>query len=186
MHNQFLPIAPVTKNAEEPFADIERVPAEREQEPILANLLELYIHDFSEFHNCEIGEDGRFGYSQLAQYWNEPDRHAFLIRTNGKLAGLVFVARGPGASDDGPVWDIAEFFILRGYRRRGFGTKVAHEVWTLLPGHWEVRVMRSNVPAQRFWAQAISTFMGRTANPSCVERGGISWQVFSFDTKRTG
>jgi hypothetical protein len=49
-------------HADKPFAQIELVPAERNHEPILANLLELYIHDFSEFHDSEIGADGRFGY----------------------------------------------------------------------------------------------------------------------------
>ena len=45
----------------------------------MANLLELYAHDFSEFHNVEIGEDGKFGYQALPLYWSEPDRHPFLI-----------------------------------------------------------------------------------------------------------
>jgi hypothetical protein len=32
-----------------------KIQAAPEQEPILANLLELYAHDFSEFHNVAIG-----------------------------------------------------------------------------------------------------------------------------------
>jgi hypothetical protein len=36
------------KRAEKPSAYIEVIPARPEQEPILANLLELYAHDFSE------------------------------------------------------------------------------------------------------------------------------------------
>jgi hypothetical protein len=42
-------------HADKPFAQIELVPAERNHEPILANLLELYIHDFSEFHDSGGG-----------------------------------------------------------------------------------------------------------------------------------
>jgi hypothetical protein len=34
---------------------VEVVPARPEQESILANLLELYAHDFSELHDVEIG-----------------------------------------------------------------------------------------------------------------------------------
>ena len=41
------------------------------QELVLANLLELYAHDFSEFHDLELGMDGRFGYSHLPLYWSE-------------------------------------------------------------------------------------------------------------------
>jgi hypothetical protein len=62
----------VTRHAETPSVHIEVIPAARNQQPILANLLELYAHDFSEFHGIELGEDGRFGYQHLpqARNWN--------------------------------------------------------------------------------------------------------------------
>jgi hypothetical protein len=44
---------------------VEIIPALEEQEPILANLLELYAHDFSEFIDLKLGADGRFGYKHL-------------------------------------------------------------------------------------------------------------------------
>src|SRR5579863_2408117 len=115
------------------------IPAEREQEPILANLLELYAHDFSEFLDLELGEDGRFSYSELPLYWSEPEGHPFLIRIDGNLAGLVLVKKGEGG-----VWDMAEFFVVRGWRRCGMGTQAAHEVWERFPGMWEVRVVQAN------------------------------------------
>jgi predicted acetyltransferase len=173
------------RRPDKPFLQVELIPAERDDELILANLLELYIHDFSEFYESEIGANGRFGYQSLPLYWSEPDRHPFLIRANGRPAGLVFVMREPGISGDGPVWDMAEFFILRGNRRRGIGTTVAHEVWKNLPGRWEVRVMESNTPAQYFWANAISTFTGEAVNPLHVERDGKRWKLFSFEARST-
>ena len=171
--------------AEKPAAHIEVIPARPEQEPILANLLELYAHDFSEFHDLELGRDGRFGYGGLPLYWSEPGRHPFLVRIDGKLAGLVFVKRGSEISNNESVWDMAEFFVLRGYRRRGIGTNVAHEVWKHLPGRWEVRVMESNVPARLFWARAISTFLDKVVNPVRIEKAGDCWQIFSFESKPT-
>jgi hypothetical protein len=44
---------------------VEVIPAAREQAPVIANLLELYAHDFSEFHPIELGADGKFGYREL-------------------------------------------------------------------------------------------------------------------------
>ena len=42
---------------------------------LLANLLELYVHDLSEaFPLIELGADGRFGYDPLPRYWSEPER----------------------------------------------------------------------------------------------------------------
>ena len=54
--------------------DVEVLAAAAEQAPVLANLLELYSHDFSEFIDLELEPDGRYGYPQLELYWREPGR----------------------------------------------------------------------------------------------------------------
>jgi predicted acetyltransferase len=161
---------------------IEIIPAEAAEQPILANLLELYAHDFSEFHDLELGEDGRFGYRDLAIYWLAPNRYPFLIRVDGKLAGLALVKRNSELSADEPVWDIAEFFVVRKYRRHGVGTEIAHEVWRRFPGPWSVRVMQSNDSGRRFWEQAITAFTGRAVDSSSFERNGQQWHQFSFQS----
>ena len=166
-----------------PSAHIEIIPATQEQEPILANLLELYAHDFSEFHPLELGPDGRFGYRNLPLYWVEPNRHPFLVRMNGQLAGLILVKKGSEISGNETVWDLAEFFVVRGYRRRGVGTAMAREVWGSFPGQWEVRVMESNHSARHFWENSIAEFMGHAIHSVRVERSGKYWRLFSFESK---
>jgi predicted acetyltransferase len=162
---------------------LELVRAAADQEPILANLLELYAHDFSEFFDLELRENGRFGYRSLPLYWSDPNRHPFLIRLDGRLGGLVLVQKGTGVSGNDAVWDMAEFFVVRGCRRRGIGTQVAHNVWRQFPGRWEVRVMQANVPARHVWAKAISSFAGESLQPFHFENSDGSWTVFSFESK---
>src|SRR5438552_907334 len=86
--------------------DLEVVPATREHAATIANLFELYAHDFSEFHDVELGEDGRFGYKNLPLYWSEPNRHAFLFSVRQKLAGFALVKRGSEITGDECVWDM--------------------------------------------------------------------------------
>jgi predicted acetyltransferase len=159
---------------------IEILPASQDQMPILANLLQLYIHDFTEFVDLDTEPDGRFSYPHLPCYWSEPDRHPFLVKLKGKLAGFVLVKKESGSP---PFWDMAEFFILRKYRRQGIGTRVAQEVWGLFPGQWQVRVMSSNTPGNHFWSRAVSGFTGEPVHPACNEKNGASWHVFSFQSK---
>lgn len=156
---------------------LELIAATVDQAPILENLIELYVHDFSEFLRLEVGEDGRFGYKSLPLYWSEAGRHPFLIRVEGKLAGLVLVKRGEGG-----VWDMAEFFVLRAYRRTGIGTQAAHEVWRKFPGPWQVRVMEANGSGLRFWAAAIASFTGSAIQPVSSETYGLRWWSFSFES----
>ncbi len=162
--------------------NIEVLLASAEQAPLLDNLLELYIHDFSEFFEVPISEDGRFHYPQLDLYWSDPDRHALLIRANGRLAGLSLIKRCTSILSDRKVWDMAEFFVLRGCRRMGIGKRVVQQLWTAFPGPWEVRVMTSNVPAQEFWARAIEAFLGEQREPTEIDKDGKRWRVFSFES----
>ena len=148
---------------------VDIVPASAKDERVLANLLELYAHDFSELTDVPLGADGRFGYPALPRYWLEPDRHAFLVYDEG-LAGFVLVKRGSEISGDPAVWDVAEMFIVRGRRRRGTGGDVIKQVWRRLSGRWEVRVMEANRAALPFWERTITSFCGacsRTRSATC-------------------
>ena len=177
-----MPVHSMTDPPAKPAPQVEVLPAAAEQAPVLANLLQLYAHDFSEFLDVEIGEDGKFTYNPLPLYWMEAGRHPFLIRVDGKLAGFALLKKGSAFSGNENVWDLAEFFVLRGYRRRGIGTLAANQLWTRFPGSWEVRVMQLNVAAQRFWKQVISGFVRGEVSPVPFEKDGEKWTVFSFDS----
>jgi predicted acetyltransferase len=163
--------------------NIEVIPALPEQQPILANLLELYVYDFSEFLELHLGADGRFGYEQLSLYWQEANRYPFLVKVNDHLAGLVFVHKGSQISGDESIWDMAQFFILRGYRRLGIGKQVAHEVWKRFPGIWEVRVIARNQKAKTFLGRAIAEFTSKAIESVSFDKAGEAWQLFSFESK---
>jgi len=154
---------------------------------LLANLLELYMHDLSEaFPDIELGTDGRFGYETLPLYWSEPDcRFPFLIRYGTRVAGFVMVTRGSPASDDPGVFDVAEFFVIRRHRRSGVGRRAAFLVWDRLPGRWIVRVSEGNTGAVPFWAGVIAEYTRGAATE--LERAGSpnAWRVFSFQSPRS-
>jgi predicted acetyltransferase len=172
------------QHGDKAIANLEVIPATIEQQPVLANLLELYVHDFSELLHIQVGTDGRFGYKDLPLYWREPGRYPFLIRVDGSWAGFVLVKKGSEVSADPAIWDLAEFFVLRGYRRSGVGTEAAHKVWKQFPGRWEVRIMQKNDSARNFWQQAVHNFVGQAIQPVPVEKNGKRWNLFSFESPR--
>ena len=172
----------MTDRSAKPAPQVEVLPAAAAEASILANLLQLYAYDFSEFLDVEIGADGKFTYHSLPLYWMEAGRHPFLIWVNGKPAGFALVKKGSAFSGNENAWDLAEFFVLRGYRRRGVGTLAANQMWRRLPGSWEVRVMQLNVAAQRFWKQVISDFVGGEVPPVPFEKDGENWMAFSLDS----
>jgi predicted acetyltransferase len=129
-------------------ARVEVVEASRAQKPLLANLLELYQYDFTEFDAVDVDDTGRFGAPFLDVYWDEPGRHPFLLRVDGNWAGAALVRSGRPN-------DMAEFFVMRKYRGDGVGTQFARELFARFTGEWTVRELEANTPAQAFWRRAI-------------------------------
>jgi predicted acetyltransferase len=162
---------------------VELIQAGARQQSVLENLLQLYIHDFSELIPLDIGEDGRYSYKNLPLYWSDASRLPFLARFDGKLAGFVLVTILE-LSGDGEGYDMAEFFVLRSYRHRGVGRELAEKVWVRFPGLWQIRVMENNVAAVKFWASSIAKFTRRAADFTSIEIDGTRWRLFSFDSRR--
>jgi predicted acetyltransferase len=138
------------------MADVILEPVGAERAETLANLFQLYVHDFAEFwpeRRVDLGEDGRFPlYPPLPRYWTEPDRQSFLIRVDGQIAGFVLLDR-EGHSGQPVDWNMGEFFVARHYRREGVGRAAALAAFRGRPGRWELAVARRNLPAQAFWRQ---------------------------------
>lgn len=150
---------------------------------LLSNLIELYIHDLSAmFAHVKLGPDGRFGYPELTSYLScASDRNAFLIRDDGCVAGFVLVRRGSPASDDANVLDIAEFFVLRQFRKRGVGRAAAALLWNRMPGCWTIRASQSNPNAVQFWREVVAQYTCQRAMESVRSIGGSQWIVLRFD-----
>ncbi len=135
--------------------EVQAVPFEHKV--VLRNLMELCQHDYSEFSGADVNQHGLFDYRYLDHYWTEPGRYPFFVRVSDKLAGFVLIRtlevdRGSG------TYSLAEFFILRKYRRQGIGQQVAFRIFDQFPGHWKVGQEAGNLPAQRFWRTVIARY----------------------------
>jgi hypothetical protein len=93
----------------------EAVPAARKS--VIANLIQLYEYDFSEFAKVgsrygEVSADGLFAYEGLDSYWQEDGGFAFTIHADSRLAGFASVNRWSALD-----YVVGEFFVLRKCRR---------------------------------------------------------------------
>ena len=158
---------------------IER-PSRAERE-LIRRMMELYLHDFSEFEGNDLNEHAVFGYGDLDYFWFEETHAAFIMRVDGQLGGFALV-------DNEVVIEynersLTEFFVLRKYRRRGVGRMVAKRIFDELPGKWEVRVIAANVPAQGFWRSVISDYMGGRFDERELSNDEWTGRVFWFENR---
>jgi predicted acetyltransferase len=138
--------------------NIEVNPATANERPILRRLMELYQYDFSEFDLADIGPLGLYDYPYLDHYWVEPERSPFLVRVDGNLAGFVLVARYNYVTGLKDTWVMAEFFIMRKYRRQGVGEHVARFIFDQFTGDWQVGQIKENEAAITFWRKVIARY----------------------------
>jgi predicted acetyltransferase len=150
---------------------------------LLGNLVQLYIHDLSAvFPDIAPGPDGRFSYRTLSLYWSEPTRRfPFLIRCGTQVAGFILVTRGSPVSEDPETFDVAEFFVMRRYRRAGVGREAAALLWSRLPGKWTVRVTEANRGGLAFWDGVMGT-LGSQVTASVRPGRPAPWRVYAFDS----
>ncbi|MFD0619914.1 GNAT family N-acetyltransferase [Paenibacillus sp. GCM10027629] len=137
-----------------------------EKKLILRNLMEFYQYDTSEFEDDgenDVNEHGLFDYKYLDHYWTEEGRFPFFIMQSGKLAGFVLVRKI--ADCEPPKFSIAEFFILKKYRRQGIGKESAHKVIEMFKGSWSVSWLEKNITAKTFWTKFIVEY----SNGNCSE-----------------
>jgi predicted acetyltransferase len=121
---------------------------------VVRNLFPLYIHDLSAFVEWDVDADGLFrAPPSFAAYWDNADRHPFLLRAAGQIAGFALIRQM-----DAETHDMGEFFVLRRYRRAGVGRLAACTLFDRFKGQWEVRELPDNLPAQAFWRRIIGDY----------------------------
>lgn len=154
-------------------SDIDIALAQPDERSALANLMQLYIHDFSEHWSDtsmgDLQDDGRFADYPLDAYWREAGHIPLLLRRGGRLIGFALLN---AASHSGRPVDrnMAEFFIARKHRRHGAGTTAAQMIFSRYPGLWEVAVARRNIGALAFWRNAIA----RHPNADAIEEADVT------------
>jgi predicted acetyltransferase len=129
--------------------------ARRDEALIVANLMELYLCEFSATSQRDVGPDGRFGYRGLDAYWSDPGRYPFLIRAHDLLAGFALVVDRDRIDPGEPGHAVAEFFVLPRLRRRRIGTAAGLALFARFPGRWWVGERADNPRAVAFWRAVI-------------------------------
>jgi predicted acetyltransferase len=126
----------------------------------LRSLFQFYAYDLSDTFGLDVDGDGSFRIASLDAYGSAPGQRAFLITVVNKLAGFGLVEQRSRLTNDATVFDVAEFFVMRKYRRRGVGEGAARALFDSFRGRWEVRQRAENAAATAFWRRVIGRYTG--------------------------
>ncbi len=123
----------------------------------LARMLELYQHDLSDIWDQDLDAHGEYGYA-LDKYFQQTTCSAWLILVADKFAGFALVNDCVSLPEN-QLW-MAQFFVLKKYRKQGTGRWAALQLFDQLRGRWEIGQMPGNDRATRFWRGVIADYCG--------------------------
>ena len=129
--------------------------AKENEKEIILNLMQLYTYELSFFEdettNFQLLDSGLYAMSKYIElYWKEENRHPYILKFNGNLAGFVLQRFNEENHNE-----IAEFFVINKYRKLGAGTFMAKEMFKKYKGKWEIRTLLKNKRAQEFWRKVV-------------------------------
>lgn len=158
-----MPDRPSGPNVELAGSDWTIASVKKEEHELLLQLFEYYLYDFSEMEHSDVDERGLFQPPALPfveRHWLEPDHHALLLRVGGQPAGFALLRESSPMPESAERRFLSAFFVMRAYRRRGYGEAMARALFARFPGPWQVLEVRGNPDAQAFWRRVIGEATG--------------------------
>jgi predicted acetyltransferase len=129
----------------------------------------------------DVNDHGKFEYPNLDTYWIEPDRYPYFIKVDGHYAGFVLINKVFKILKESNGHAIAEFFILRKYRRNKIGSIAANAVFKMYPGWWEISPIMQNKASFDFWLKVAKENAVEKYYLEKSEENGLQKQVIIFN-----
>ena len=129
-----------------------------------------------------LPEIGQRESEQIARLLSGRGAHVLTICYADEPVGFAkitaLVATAPA-----PEYSMAEFFVARPWRRRGFGAQAVRLILDRFEGSWLITEHSRNEAAVRFWRRIVSTYTGGRYQERIVN--GEVQQRFASGPRRT-
>lgn len=146
----------------------------------LNNLYQLYQYDFSEINSDDVNSSGLYVEDfDLDIFFSDPDKCAYFILVNDSLAGFVLMNKYPYLLPD-KVNSIAEFFVMRKYRKNGIGMFAANYIFDLYPGRMILEVRRTNLKACNFWKKVVLCYNVKSSEIREENYKKVDWFIYDI------
>jgi predicted acetyltransferase len=122
------------------------------------NLQQLYEFEFSPITGNETDSTGCYSQKKLEKMWSENGYDLYVMYKDKIPVGFTVVNLSSMLNGDKETRDIAEFFVMPLYRRKGYGKWMVFRIFDMYKGKWEIRELESAKAAYKFWTSTIKEF----------------------------
>jgi predicted acetyltransferase len=158
--------------------NIEKVKIEDKNK--LAEMLQLYLHEFSLFDQRQQDENGIYPYKYFDLYWQESDRLPLFIIDDKEIVGFALLILDDPESEQKDIKTISEFFVLEKFRKKGIGKNAAFKIFDMFHGKWAIRQLEGNTNAKSFWKRVVDEYTEGNFREGIWKKG----QVITFSNQQ--
>lgn len=79
-----------------------------------------------------------------------------------------------------PCWFMAEFFILKAQRQRGYGQAALRDILSRHSGNWEIAAINWNLDAVSFWMNALLKIGVKDLKKEARTYEKLEWTLHKF------
>ena len=129
---------------------------ETKNKEILIRLIQFYYYDLdasSDLAHVKLKNGKYEDMPYFDNYWFEKQRFPYLVFYNTPPIGFVLIHNI--SVNINLKWKLAEFFIMRPFRRHGIASNVFRTIINNHKGAWEISVLKDNSPALKFWEKEL-------------------------------
>ncbi len=102
------------------------------------------------FYDDPMDEAGNLHYGHFEEYFSDPERDAFFIYADGRLAGFAML--NPYSYFGGRTDHVmAEFTVFPAFRRRHIAQGAVQLIFGRFKGSWEIKYNEKNRAAAALW-----------------------------------
>lgn len=144
---------------------------------VIMNMYQYYVHDLSEFNDSlQVDSVGRFDTAFFESYFYEDNIIPLKITFENSIIGFIICTTGRKVD-----YVIQDTFILRNYRKRGFGRLALKQLFGLYQGRFGLDILIKNEPAKLFWENCLEGFGVKDVRSEVIEEDGDIVTRLFFD-----
>ena len=137
------------------MVNLQRVtPAEK---GLLWSILQKYLYEMTQYYEEVMDASGNYPYRYFEDYFQDPAREAWLIRTGGAVAGFV-LCHPYTVLQQSVDYVLAECAVFPVYRGQGLAREAVLLLLQTHPGHWALKFHNDNHPARSFWERVTKPY----------------------------
>lgn len=148
----------------------------------LVQLMQFFLYEMSDINAQDVDRYGRFGTSSLQPYFLLHTTAAFLIIVDGRIGGFVLVGTHSLLEPHFRGHSCLAFFVMKRYRRCGVGRAAATQLFTMLPGQWEIATFATHTVGHAFWRSVLDSYTNGAYKERWLQAGSWRGYVQSFAT----